>query len=45
MNKEERNMSTFKVAVLEDTKKVVFHDVEKREPGDKIGRASCRERV
>ncbi len=28
-------MSTFKVAVLEDTKKVVFHDVEKREPGDK----------
>ena len=28
-------MSTFKVAVLEDEKKVAFHEAEKREPGDK----------
>ena len=28
-------MSTFKVAVLEDVKKIAFHDAEKREPGDK----------
>lgn len=28
-------MSTFKVAVLEDTKKIVFHEAEKKEPGEK----------
>ncbi len=28
-------MATYKVAVLEDVKKAVFHDVEKREPGEK----------
>lgn len=28
-------MSTYKVAVLEDVKKTVFHEVTKKEPGDK----------
>lgn len=32
---EEKKMSTYKVGVIEDVGKVVFHDVEKREPGDK----------